>query len=88
MQGNTEDGMGWTAEWRVWKETMSIKYRTRQISTPKTDYIILSRLTPSNRLAAAAAGSALYALALADGHCWLVVDGGGAHALLDLASHG
>lgn len=39
-------------------------------------------------LAAAAAGAALHALALSDGHCGLIVDGCGAHALLDLAGHG
>ena len=37
--------------------------------------------------AAAAGGAGLDALALADAHGRLVVDGGAAHALLDLASH-
>ena len=39
-------------------------------------------------LAAAAARSALYTLALADGDCGLRVGGCGTHALLDLAGHG
>jgi hypothetical protein len=39
-------------------------------------------------LAAAATGPALYSLALTDGHCGLVVDGRGSHALFDLAGHG
>jgi hypothetical protein len=40
------------------------------------------------RLAAAAGAAGLHALALADLHGGLVVDGGVAHALLDLAGHG
>lgn len=39
-------------------------------------------------LAAAAGAAGLHALALADLHSGLVVDGGVAHALLDLAGHG
>ena len=39
-------------------------------------------------LAAPAATAGLHALALADLDCGLVVDGGVAHALLDLAGHG
>ena len=39
-------------------------------------------------LAAAAGAAGLHALALADLHGGLVVDGGVAHALLDLAGHG
>jgi len=39
-------------------------------------------------LAAAASRPALYTLALSDRYCRLVVDGCGAHALLDLAGHG
>ena len=42
----------------------------------------------STRLAAAAAGAALDALALPDGDCGLGVGGCGSHALLDLAGHG
>lgn len=38
-------------------------------------------------LTAAACAAGLHALALADLHCGLVVDGRIAHALLDLASH-
>lgn len=39
-------------------------------------------------LAATAAGPALHTLALSNRHCGLVVNGCGAHALLDLAGHG
>jgi hypothetical protein len=39
-------------------------------------------------LTAAAGAAGLYALALADLHGGLVVDGGVTHALLDLAGHG
>jgi hypothetical protein len=39
-------------------------------------------------LTAAAGAAGLHALALADLHGGLVVDGGVAHALLDLAGHG
>ena len=39
-------------------------------------------------LTAATSAAALHALALADLHSGLVVDGGVAHALLDLAGHG
>lgn len=42
----------------------------------------------ADALAAASAGTALYALALPDGHCGLGVGRGCAHALLDLAGHG
>jgi hypothetical protein len=43
---------------------------------------------PLNRLAAAAAGSALYTVSLPDRDSWLGVGGCGAHTLLDLAGHG
>ena len=39
-------------------------------------------------LTASACGAGLNALAAADLHGWLVVGGGRAHALLDLAGHG
>ena len=47
----------------------------------------LSRLA-LHRLTAATGAAGLHALALADLHGGLVVDGGVAHALLDLAGHG
>jgi len=54
----------------------------------QTSALPLSNSRASPRLAAAAAGSALHALALPDRHCWLGVGGCGSHALLDLAGHG
>src|SRR5690242_15823471 len=50
-------------------------------------HLCLSHLG-TTRLAAAATGAALDALALPDGDCGLGVGGCGTHALLDLAGHG
>ena len=68
------------------EKTMSISTAPDQTPTPGTVcHLVTIQRTP---LAAASARSALHALALADGHRRLVVDGRGAHALLDLAGHG